>query len=538
MTSSSKSTVSIEDLPWEMIRELFKYLGTEDLAVCSMVNKRWHSVYATIEVHRLAVIGRHVDSVIEPLFPDPDRENLNCELSKWKYQNRRIEGTERCRPSIFRCLAKQPLLSNLKHLLLSGQSSEFDLDNKLNRFKQLVHLEINIQWLTGNVNLKLPKLKNLVFHNSNTYYDLSIDCPELSTLVYPGERNPFRQEKSKLEVKNPETIRMLEADLVGPELDPFQNVECLVTRGFWAISRTTLLSLPKLRELRFNRDIEFLFRFFLHDGSDAVDRLKLTLSEFVDEAKRLRGADFQFTFSGLQVTNVDQIDFALQAEVHEGRRRERVYRENVYMKNYHLIEPDALPFVRQVDYTRLLSCVTGEIPRCFSAKFTDIEKVEVHGVIEDADQLLWFLKSLRSLRRLRLEEIELGQEFYDQLPAAAPSLVSLYLEAKEPKKLKLDGMQLNFDFIGKLSHLSILNIMPALSLESLPSLIRWLGLLDCSFYVKLNGKDHWVRKGSEIWKVGHEQLLFGTKYPEKILEFFQCLGPAWSAPDRAVVYHL
>ena len=44
MSSPAKPTepaTSIEDLPPEMIFELFKYLHVEDLAICSMVNKRW-----------------------------------------------------------------------------------------------------------------------------------------------------------------------------------------------------------------------------------------------------------------------------------------------------------------------------------------------------------------------------------------------------------------------------------------------------------------------------------------------------------------
>ena len=508
---STNRTTSIEDLPPEMINELFEYLPPKHLAACSMVNRRWHSIYSNFKLHRLAVIDY-----------DPD---LNYDIIKWQGSNQPIQEAEQCHPTMFLRLAEKPLLSNLRHLAVSG-SFEFDL-NKLNRYQQLVHLEICMRSLGGKLHLNLPRLRVLAFHRINYGCALSIDCPELDTLGYPGES----EDATLLEVKRPETIKVLETNWFGSQLAPFKGVECLVTYEFEAINKATLLSLPRLKELRYDRDIEGLVRYEFDNEVGVVDHMKRTLSEFLDEAKKLRSRDFRFTFCGFLLTNVnvDQIDFEAQVD-EDDDEFEYVHNEYVYMKNYHLIiEPGALDFVQSVDYTRLLSHVTGEFPHCFFQKFTGIKEVEVQGVVKNLDHLLWFLKSLRSLRKLELGA-ELSQKFYDQLPAVAPSLVSLELSGQCEKT----RLQLNFDFIGQFAHLSDLSIYSGLSLRSATSLVRLLGGLKEAFICVRSGGDLRIvkQRRSTVWKVQEEnlyeeeliptdQLLFETENPSEIANFFE-----------------
>ena len=252
-------------------------------------------------------------------------------------------------------------------------------------------------------------------------------------------------------------------------------------------------------------------------GKGGIDRMKRMLSEFVNEAKKLRGCDFQFTFSGFKLTkvNVDQIDFVVDEE-----SGETVCNEYVYPKNYQLIEPGALHFVYRVDYTRLVNSVPGEFPRCFSQKFTDIEEVYATAEVQDLKHFLWFLKSLRTLRSLELEHAELSQEFYDQLPASAHSLIRLELRAGFWKNM----LQLNCDFISKFSCLSYLTI-EHLSLESFTSLVRSLGkLVESYFDVRSKGECIEIEKESDssVWKIlkaGH--LPFETENPDEILNFIE-----------------
>ena len=497
MKSTEPVTV-IDDLPLEMIRELFEYLPPKDLATCSMVNKRWHSVYATFRLHTLVVTDCLID-----LY----------DLCKWLDSNWRMEEEDRCCPAMFLRWANKPLLSNLKHLTVSGPSPKFDL-NELNRFSQLVHLQIHIPYLDGvRVNWNLPRLKVLVFHHYNKDCALSIDCPLLSTLVYAGEPD----EANLLKVKQPATIRNLYTNMIDPEwLALFKNVECLVTRKFEAISKASLLSMPRLKELRYNQDIKHVFEKESRLGDGTINRMKRTLSEFVDEAKELRGDDFQFTFAGFELTNVDidEIDFGVKVDRFG---EETISNDYVYMKNYRLIEPGALPFVKSVNYTRLLHHVKRAIPLCLSQKFTCINWVEATAEVRDADKFLNFLKSLRFLRRLGLGKTRLGQEFYDQLPTSARSLGNLYLSEGYCE----NGLQLNFDFAGQFSRLSHLTVYPGLFRESLLSLLRSSGRLEmCCSYVRSKGHVR-VVKDSTKWKIFNLRKERQFESPEEIVNFFE-----------------
>ena len=62
---------------------------------------------------------------------------------------------------------RAPLLSNLKHLALFRGDSSFEFDSKkLNKFGQLVHLDLDDAFLgKKKANLNLPELKFLAFRN-------------------------------------------------------------------------------------------------------------------------------------------------------------------------------------------------------------------------------------------------------------------------------------------------------------------------------------------------------------------------------------
>lgn len=71
---------------------------------------------------------------------------------------------------------------------------------------------------------------------------------------------------------------------------------------------------------------------------------------------------------------------------------------------------------------------------------------------------------LSSLKSLALYNSELSQEFYDQLPAFAHSLIGLEL-IEEP-------LQLSFNFIRELSHLLLLLVFAPLLLELVLSTVE------------------------------------------------------------------
>ena len=78
-----------------------------------------------------------------------------------------IKENEVCSLKVFNRLTEQPLLSNLKHLALFRGDSSFEFDSKkLNKFGQLVHLDLDDAFLgKKKANLNLPELKFLAFRN-------------------------------------------------------------------------------------------------------------------------------------------------------------------------------------------------------------------------------------------------------------------------------------------------------------------------------------------------------------------------------------
>ena len=501
--NSPTRTASIDDLPPEMICELFKHLQPKHLVACSMVNKCWHSIYAGYRLHRLVV----VDLEARP-------------LGSWYHSDQEIEDLQLCDSKLFGRLIERPLLSNLKYLTLydNARGDRFEIDlNELNRFRQLLHLEIYLTNLDEEtvVHWNFPKLKVLAFR---CYVPLSIDCPELRVLNYSEG-----QDENLLNVKHPETIRKLETDMFGAKLDPFKCVECLITREFKAISKATLLSLPRLNELHYNRRP---FR-SSYNAVGTFERFQRTLRAFVNDVEELRGSDFRFRFAGFQLTKrqtLEEIDFGMEVlRDYAGEYYEWMVNEYVYAKNHHLIDPDAiLDFVRELCYSDLMNVT--EIPAHFFQQFRSLEVVKAYHV-EDPAHFLWFLKSLRSLEFLTLSGTRLDQKFFDQLPAVLPSLVILdWIEHEE--------LQLNFDFISQLPCLTWFqaHVDFFVSPELLASFVRIPARLELDLRFHFCFKERRCRiekeKGSKLWKVSDEfTRIRSTKSEnqEEILNFLEQL---------------
>ena len=463
MSPPTQPATCIDDLPLEMVNELFKYLPLKHLVTCSLVNKRWHSIYVAFKVHRLAAT---------------DEARYDSFLIKWSHPDRTIQEEERCPLATFVRLAEQPLtehhlLSNLKCLALVGVL-EFDL-NKLNKFDRLVHLETRMP-ISSEVHLHLPKLKVLVFYLRNMRCALSIDCPQLSVLAY-GEP----ADRKLLKVKHPETIRKLQTSMLGSKLAPFKSVECLVTRNFDVISKATLQSLPALKELHYNESIENTFKAFTFEF-EILNRIRRTLEKFLEDVQVLKGSDFRFRFTGFPLTKamLNQIDFGVQ--VFEGYNEDdsddesveddmenpihpdRVSNEYVYLRNQQLID-GPLEFLTELNYTSLISRAAGQISSGFCEKLTCVQSVYAKKV-EDTAHFLWFLKQLRSLRKLKLKNSRLDQQFFDRLPASARSLARLELLGDS----WATEHQLNFDFVSELSNLSRIKIENRRQFKSFRSL--------------------------------------------------------------------
>lgn len=256
--------------------------------------------------------------------------------------------------------------------------------------------------------------------------------------------------------------------------------------------------------------------------------MKYVLKGFMDCVEVLKGPDFRFRFSGLQINKGDlnkTEDFRLEDDHEE--------HEHFYMRHYHLIDPNAVDFLKNLRYNLFIKNVNETIPMNF-AKFTGVRSISVYGLVKDENHFLSFLKSLTLLRSLSLNNSDLSQQFFDlseqcfdQLSTSARSLTHLKLLGETP---------LNFDFIGKLSHLYDLFIFrPVLSIALITSLARGLTELSnlevCEFKYKLRDTNRldlfFIKKCrvSNVWNVkklnSEPTIVFKTKNPEKIVNFLE-----------------
>ena len=512
---SSSTRPTAIDLPLEMIRELFKYLHPKDLAACSLVNKCWHSVYAAFKVQTLATINaRH-------RFPN-----------KWRYTDHQIEEKAECCSELFGRLIDQPLVSNLRYLALFVFWDPFDL-NKLNRFDQLVRLEINNPRSFGRkpLSLNLPRLEFLAIFDLDNRFPLSVDCPQLSVLLYGGEP----ENVNLLEVKHPETIRKLETNMFGPKLTRFKNVECLISGQWKVLDRSTLVSLSKLNELHFH---------LKEYGSWSFLEAKGRLQVFLNDVYLFRASGFKFRFAGLQLTRekLEEVNFNVQIQDNVGTANRNF---KFYLANYRLIEPDEeVKFTNYVNYTILMIGVHAEMaakfPSCFWQKFSGVERVFGSSVgtwpETNASHFLWFLKSLSSLRSLQLYSCsELTQEFYDHLPASAQRLEELEIRT-------FDELHFKFDFLSKLPRLTCLKIEFAkLSLESMSSIVSSVGRpVDVDLHLSFNGDGHCLidkKRNKMVWQ--HDVRRNGKSVeeakdqnPEVFLKFYKRFKVEEKAAER------
>ena len=519
MSSPTKPTV-IEDLPLEMICELFRHLHLKDLAACSMVNKRWQLAYSDFKLERLVV------------FDQCDYYYL---VGEWRYSDREVEDKELCHLRTLKSLADKPLVSKLKHLLLCDYCSGFD-PNQLNCFQNLVHLEINTEYISKDINeisLRFKKLKILTFNKEivcryvNQKTRFLVDCPELNVLLY-RENTQFEKVRTYLDIQHPEKIRKLETNMVVSELARFKNVECLITDNLEVISKSALEALPKLKELHFNQCIWSLFK-SNSKRPGTMNRIKRILREFLTDLEVFSKPDFKFRFAGFPLTEtmLEGLDFGM--ETLEDRDRwltfEKVSNEFIYMKNYQLIHPDdTLRFIRRLDYNCLIANVTNEIPSDFFKKLGSVQVI-VCGAVGELNHLLWFLSSLGSkVKEIEIEGVQLKQYFYDQLPSVTPSLVILRI-----KRVSLcrNELQLCFNFIDKLPRLSMIFITEGLTIESISSLVRCSDkVTDVSFFYQTKKNTFPAQKSRALdseglwWFSASFPSYSKTTNPDELINYF------------------
>ena len=447
---------SFDDLPTEMICELFKHLSLHDLISCKLVCKRFNSIVSS---H-----SRMVRMVVDRVF-----ENLQG----WYHSNRRTdEYLETCHQNLFLRHYNRPILSALKYLRLDTEIPEFDID-RLNLFSGLLQLDLNYS-LSGRLTLKLESLEILkIWQIQNA--QLSIKCPKLRVLFCWEE--DWEEDQNQLSIKHPETIKELDSLNYARVIEPMKNLEVLKCHKLNAIGERTLQMLPKLKRLSYEDHLALLI---FESGS--FEALKMVLEEFIRRRRAMKRSDLELYLDGVRVDDkLDEIDFDPVRLANVGSTS-----EHFHLKNYGRLQGGALDFVQQLNYGLLMDAVgSGRLPDDFFDKFTNLDLLLVHRPVDES-QFLWFLRNLKSkLCRMELKNTGLSQAFYSALPSIC-SPFSIQIEEEHE-------MSLDCSFLNEMRCLINVKTNQELPTELVKSFIKSLKREFGNLKFKFNGQPLHIR---------------------------------------------
>lgn len=424
--TTSQPTTTIDDLPIEMICEIFQHLPLSCLLNCKRVNRRWYSIVDAFKVRRLTV-----------------------------YDDEEFEGpADPCHPDLFAHLAHSVLLSGLMYLRLEHQPDVYL--GKLNSFRQLKELVIGFDLSDiRQLNLDLPNLRRLKVHYTNGHCRISLDCANLQELYYLEH-----EDVDLLDIRHPETVRTLQSTFHGAKLARFKAIEFYEVfcydNSYRLFEESTALDLASLRTVAFNGNLRRLLQenHFTRPG-DEWTLLRSILSTFDKRRQESRRSDLVVYFAGVRLTSETIAYLAVD---------EDELADEFLMKNYAHLQKE-LPFVTEISYSRLMS-LTDELPADYFERFCGIERICVRGPVKDAEHFTWFLKKLNEknpiFEELDLQDPGLPQSFYDQLSSFA-SLTGFWLSEKN---------DLDYSFLRKFERLMWWDFSQEMSAAQAASLLR------------------------------------------------------------------
>lgn len=438
---------TIHDLPPEMLEEIFSYLCLITPVELKLVCKLWNELISRMKLHSL--------------FVDNDLDSRE----KWFHSNRPCRQSELCTPVVFYSRHKHPTLVNLRCLRLDNSIGHhptyFDF-NELNMFEQLVQLEIHCDW-TKDLDLHLPNLEILLLVKNQLARKVNLDCKKLAALSYSNHGN-------SLFVQHPDTIRMLDSNMVGTKLIQFKNLEWLrCANKNLTIDDSTLQTLRKL-EVAAHTD---------YKGRDFRELIE-ALRSLIQRKRRLGGSDLVIYLAGLQVITEDDLS---EIEFDFGLGSNLIWSEKLHMKHYDRLQV-RMEFVQDVDYNQLVDSI-DVLPDDYFSRFSNLREVTAYCPLNE-QHFSEFLRKVYSLQKLALYfSPDLSQSFFDSLPEFC-SLFYFYLlrprewysgENNERHVIKLD-----FKFIGRFKKMKFLGIYEKLSRRSSNSIFSAIDKIKLEHY--------------------------------------------------------
>lgn len=442
----------MDDLPNEMLLDIFLRTPVDQILLCKQVCKRWLAVIdSMIHLSSLVIHDRYHYPILCRWFAT----NEFVYDQPYRISSRPLE--------VLKFRPHQPMFSNLKRLHIYYRSVTI---NSINCLDRLEILEISNSTLKARktIEISLPNLRVLNLDDIRTnLQDLVIDAPKL-------ERFQYNTYFPRTVIKHPESIKEFYSNYFELFMLDLFNLEHVYLRRFYEYSDQILLKLKHLKTFHFNyHDLEGLMQFkpqkaalklknpqiyFLGVNSDAFPLINLDFVQ--DWAEEV--APFDYDNYGYRI-NAETIEF--------------------YSSNYPYLA-DRLYYIRQVDYSLLENHFQqgkfGGTPLELVKRLVCLDELELSDELRDSDQFVDLLRHCKYLPSLKVTAPFMAQSFFDEiLVEHCPVIESLTIQNQN---------QLNFDFLLKFKDLQNLTIKQQLSsdlIEKMYSRFEYLKTLKFRF---------------------------------------------------------
>ncbi|XP_037052374.1 uncharacterized protein LOC119085927 [Bradysia coprophila] len=228
----------IDDLPNDVLNEIFKHLAIKTFMRCRRVNKRWKSAIdeymPRYRVNELVIYN--------------DEDECGVMVDTFFYIDKPIDKDIMFRNSDLKLIQNIPLrLDSLTRLKLEGvlifrwgSKAKVDL-SILNTLTALEHLELPVV-NPKNTTISLPVLRILYIYSTGSRRGLTVDCPKLE--IFGCE-----EDLGTIHFVHTQSIKELQIQSVPRNMEEFENVEVFRTSSPHSLFVRILVQLTGLREL-------------------------------------------------------------------------------------------------------------------------------------------------------------------------------------------------------------------------------------------------------------------------------------------------
>lgn len=299
----------------------------------------------------------------------------------------------------------------LRRLYFKGNSADYERLN-LNNFTQLQQLKIDIseygctahpsdeeeeveeeEYHPCDINISLPHLEVLQIDQHGTgLFQFHLTTPNLQML----KCDCFEE----ILLTHSDEITHLETQFYHQSVSCLKNVQYLKVEHDFLLNendREILSVFPKLTTLACHQ-IDYI-----PDGAENIAIME-TLRHIVEQKRTLKRSDLKIYFQSVELADITKYEEFKSAES-----------DLAFQMNNYSSLCDNIAMYDPLDYNELMTLVNGKLPDDFFKKYFDISYVLVSHNVDSRDHLVNFLKRLKCVDVLCLNNISMDQSFYDKL---------------------------------------------------------------------------------------------------------------------------